>query len=98
MFAVAEPGRQRINFGHTLRNRGDRFINNGVARWLDNFEIRNATVFFDPQLYQHGNFGAGSETRARLNPLAVEAIVQHASVPAEFRCPARPTGAPTPSV
>src|SRR6266436_7572208 len=86
MTTASDPVGQRIDLRDPLRGRCHRFINHHVARGFDNFEIGNMTVFLDPDFYQRGKLRPGGNDRGWLNPFTVKTIVQHAAVPAEFRC------------
>ena len=95
MIAVAEPGWQWINLRHALRNRGHRFIHYDVFRRLDDFEIRNTSIFLDSDFDQRRNLAPGDDIRRRLDPCAVKTIVQHIAIPAEFGCAATAAGMST---
>src|SRR6266480_7914442 len=95
MIAVAEPGWHWINLRHALRNRGHGFIHYDVFRRLDDFEIRNTSIFLDSDFDQRRNLAPGSDVRRRLDPCAVKTIVQHIAIPAEFGCAATTAGMST---
>src|ERR1041385_5507405 len=92
MFAVAEAGWQRIDFGNTLPCCRHRFIEHSIPGRFNDFETGDPTILLDPNFYKCGNFSAGSEVCRRRDPLAVKTVVQHAPVPAQLRltaCSAR---------
>lgn len=80
----AKAFRQRIHVAHPFRHRGHRLIDDNVTRWFDDFELRNASVLFDSQLYERRHFRPGRHNRRRLHPFTIQSVVQHASVPAEL--------------
>src|SRR5437879_11891718 len=100
MLAVAEAGRQRIDFDNTFRCRRHRFIEHGVAGGFNDFETGDSTILLDPNFYKGGNLSAGSNVRRRRDPRAVKTVIQQAHVPSELRMDAaadRPTSRARPN-
>src|SRR4029453_13356403 len=86
VIALHKPGRRWVNLRDAFCEHCHRFVDNHVLRRLDDFEVGNAPVFFDSNLNERRDLGAGSNGGRRLNPCAVETIVQHIAIPSEFRC------------
>ena|SRR5213595_1176355 len=92
MIAATQASWQWVNLGHAFRDRRHRFIYHDVFGRLDDLEIGNSAIFLDSDLDERRNFIAGSDVCCRLNPGAVETIVQHVAIPAEFGCATPATG------
>src|SRR2546421_12972551 len=76
---------QRIDLRHTLRDGRDRFIDDYVPRRFHDGELRDTPVLLDPDLHDRRHLRPGGDDALRLFPRLVKTIVQHRSIPREFR-------------
>src|SRR5215813_8000445 len=84
VIALEQAGWGRVNLRDLFRDYPDRFIYDTVFGWLDDFKSRDSAVLFNSYFNQCRDLCVRGGVRGRLNPGAVETIVQHVAVPPKF--------------